>query len=81
MIPSALERYTDHVREITVEASTVRAALHAVCARWPALRPRLFDGASLWPYLVIFANETRADLDTQLRDGDRVDVLAAAVGG
>lgn len=81
MIPSALERYTEHVREFAVEAATVREALDAACVLWPALSVRLFDGTTLWPYLLVFVNDTRGNLDTRLSDGDCVDLVAAAVGG
>lgn len=73
-------------RRAVVEASTVREALDAAVARFPALRERLRDEhGSLREHLNVFANEDeirRLDGErTALQDGDVVHIIPAVSGG
>ncbi len=69
-------------RCIEVEAATVNDAIAELDARWPGLRDRLVDaGPTIRPHINVYVDKERAQLDTTLRQGSRVDVIAAISGG
>jgi molybdopterin converting factor small subunit len=69
-------------RSVDVEAGTVADAIAELDARWPGLRDRLVEaGPALRPHINVYVDKERAQLDTELRDGSRVDVIAAISGG
>jgi len=81
-VPEALRRYSGGVAEVAVEGSTVAEALGALFDGHPGLRPRVLDGrGGVFPYLRLFVNRAPATLETALRAGDAVEILAAADGG
>jgi molybdopterin synthase sulfur carrier subunit len=71
-------------RRLDVDAPTVGEAIAALDARWPGLQDRLCeggDGATLRPHIRVFVDGERAELDTPLGTGARLDVIAAISGG
>jgi sulfur-carrier protein len=68
-------------RRVEVEAPTVDAALDELEARWPGLRDRLCDGNDVRRHIHVYVDGERAQLDTPLEAGSRVDVIAAISGG
>ncbi len=69
--------------EIKVTGETVRACIDAVEALHPGFAAHVIgpDGAP-HSFLKVFLNEEQlADLSAAVRDGDRIDVLAAVGGG
>jgi len=69
-------------RSVEVEAATVEDAIAALDARWPGLRDRLVEaGPAIRPHINVYVDKERAQLDTALREGSRVDVIAAISGG
>jgi sulfur-carrier protein len=71
-------------RRLDVEAASVGEAIERLDARWPGLRDRLCepDGdRKLRPHIRVFVDGERAELDTSLASGARLDVIAAISGG
>ena len=76
-------------RQLDVEAASVGEALAQLDARWPGLRDRVCEsagagedgGTALRPHIRVFVDGERAELDTPLAPGARLDVIAAISGG
>jgi sulfur-carrier protein len=69
-------------RRLEVDAATVGEAIDQLDARWPGLRDRLCEpGPALRRHINVYVNRERAELDTPLAPGSRVDVIAAISGG
>jgi molybdopterin converting factor small subunit len=69
-------------RRIEVDAATVDDAIDRLEERWPGLRDRLCEpGPLLRSHIHVYVDRNRADLDTRLEGGSRVDVVAAISGG
>jgi sulfur-carrier protein len=86
-LPATLPPLFDGLpRQLDVEAASVGEALAQLDARWPGLRDRVCEpggagGAALRPHIRAFVDGERAELDTPLADGARLDVIAAISGG
>jgi molybdopterin converting factor small subunit len=73
-------------RQLDVEAASVEEAIAQLDMRWPGLRERVCepggaDGVALRPHIRVFVDGERAELDTPLAAGARLDVIAAISGG
>jgi molybdopterin synthase sulfur carrier subunit len=69
-------------RRIELDSATVDDAISALDERWPGLRDRLCEpGPALRRHIHVYVDGDRAGLDTPLRSGSRVDVVAAISGG
>jgi sulfur-carrier protein len=74
--------FVDLPRHLTVEAGTVAEAIQRLEERWPGLRDRLCEpGPTLRRHINVYVDRERADLETALGEGSRVDVIAAISGG
>ena len=84
--PAAMKYYTEDQSEIRVSASTVREAVEAVAERYPQLRFHVFDAdGNLRRHFNVFVNGEHIrelnGMDTQLRDDDKIILMASAAGG
>ncbi|CAB4821073.1 MAG: molybdopterin synthase sulfur carrier subunit [Actinobacteria bacterium] len=85
-VPTQLRQLTAGTGEITVEASTVGEALHALEASYPGFGERIFDEAGA---LRRFVNVFLADEDvrfleglaTPVADGVTISIVPAVAGG
>jgi molybdopterin converting factor small subunit len=69
-------------RRVEIEAASVDEAIATLDQRWPGLRDRLCQsGPALRPHINVYVDHKRAELDTPLEAGSRVDVIAAISGG
>ena len=74
--------FTDLPRRVEVDAETVDEAIAQLDERWPGLRDRLCaEGPSIRPHIHVYVDRERAELDTALAAGSRIDVIAAISGG
>ena len=85
-LPGMLARYAGGAREIAAAGATVRDALADAARRHPDLAPRLVDASgALHPYFHLFRNgkqlEGAGAMAAALKDGDTLEVFAAASGG
>jgi sulfur-carrier protein len=86
LVPGTLREYAAGSTELTVSASSVRAALDEIEKVHPALYRRLCDETGkVRPHLGVFVNTThvrdRNGVDTPLAHGDVVTILPAVSGG
>lgn len=85
-VPTQLRQLTAGAGEITVEATTVGEALHALEASYPGFGERIFDESGA---LRRFVNVFLADedvrflegLDTPVADGVTISIVPAVAGG
>ena len=69
-------------RRLDIDASTVAGAIDDLEAQWPGFRDRLCQpGPVLRPHINVYVDRERAQLDTPLTAGSRIDVIAAISGG
>jgi molybdopterin converting factor small subunit len=84
-LPSTLTAlFGDLPRRVEVDAGTVADAITRLDERWPGLRDRLCENGSvhaLRKHIHVYVDRERAELDTVLAVGSRVDVIAAISGG
>jgi sulfur-carrier protein len=74
--------FPDLPRKLSVDARSVDDAISELEDRWPGVRDRLCEpGPTLRMHIHVYVDRTRASLDTPLRPGSRVDVVAAISGG
>ena len=67
------------------EAATVRTALRALSSRYPALQDALWHGDELGEHIEVLVNDAvlgiSHTLDSRLRPGDTISLLAQFMGG
>ena len=78
--------YVDNQVEIDVRGSSVAELIENVLVRYPALKPHLFDSTGgLRRHFNIFVNGIHLrdlnGMDTPLKDGDKIILMASAAGG
>lgn len=81
-----MKYYADNNSEIDVPASTVREAVEAVAERYPKLRPHVFDSeGKIRRHFNVFVNGVHVrdlnGVDTVLKEGDKVILMASSAGG
>ena len=82
-LPTTLPPLFDGLpRRLDIDAATVAEVIERLDERWPGLRDRLCEpGPALRPHINVYVDRERAELDTPLEAGSRVDVIAAISGG
>ena len=69
-------------RRLDLEAASVGEVLEQLDERWPGLRDRLCEpGPELRRHIHVYVDRERAQLDTAVGEGSRVDVITAISGG
>lgn len=86
LIPTPLRRLTDDMKDVQLQGDTVNEVIKNLEKRFPGLRERLFDKQGrVKPFLRVYVNGEDVhflqDGDTQVRDGDEVALVPAAMGG
>jgi adenylyltransferase/sulfurtransferase len=94
LVPTALRSFTDRQGEVKVEGATVGAAVAALAAAHPAIKPHLFqEDGGLRSFINVFAQSSAAGgdpdtnikklqgLDTPLADGSVIMLVPAIAGG
>ncbi len=84
--PALMKFYVDNQTEFEMNGSSVAEVVDNVITRYPALKPHLFDSTGvLRRHFNIFVNGVHLrDLDgmeTELKDEDKVILMASAAGG
>ena len=84
--PALMKYYVDNQSEFSVDGSTVAEVLDNILLRYPTLKTHLFDSnGNLRRHFNIFVNgihlrELRG-LETNLKEDDKVILMASAAGG
>jgi len=84
--PALMKYYVDNQSELIVPGSTVSELIENLLARYPSLKPHLFDSeGNLRRYFNVFVNGTHIrelnGVSTSLCEADRVILMASAAGG
>ena len=73
-IPTPLRVYTDNQAQVSVAGETVGAALNDLTAKYPDLRPHLYEGEKLRNFVNVFLD----DEDVRFLDGLETEIDSAA---
>lgn len=84
--PALMKFYVDNQSEFPVEGATVAELLANVVARYPALKPHMFESnGNLRRHFNVFVNEEHIrelnGLETTLNEDDKVILMVSAAGG
>jgi molybdopterin converting factor small subunit len=84
--PALMKFYVDNQTEFEVNGVTVAEVIENILARYPALKPHLYDAnGELRRHFNIFVNGVHLrelnGLATELQTGDKVILMASAAGG
>ncbi len=84
--PALMKYYVDNQSELSVNGSTIAELLDNVLARYPALRPHLYDTeGNLRRHINIFVNGVQLrelnGMDTVLKEADKIILMISAAGG
>ena len=84
-IPTALRPLTGGLDEVSTDAGSVQNIIVNLDATYPGLKERLCDDKGVRRSVNIFANEEDIrfldNLETELKDGESLDILPAIAGG
>jgi molybdopterin synthase sulfur carrier subunit len=81
-LPQQLRDLTDGVRQIEIEAETLRQAIDALEKRFPGVQGRLCDDSGLLPGLQVSVdNLSTRKLSTKLQSSSEIHFLPAIGGG
>lgn len=84
--PALMKFYVDNQTELSASGSTIAELLEDILARYPALQSHLFDAkGELRRHFNIFVNGVHLrelnGLETNLKEDDKVILMASAAGG
>lgn len=85
-IPASLQKFTDNLPEIEVDATHIAEALRALLEKYPALKEKICsENGSLRKFINLYVNESDIrfleNLDTPLENTDVVAIISAIAGG
>ncbi|MCC7146156.1 MAG: MoaD/ThiS family protein [Phycisphaeraceae bacterium] len=86
LIPNALRSQAGNLSSVSVQATSIRDALDALCTQFPELKARLFkDGQQLNRFVNVYLNDEDIrflkHLDTEIHGGDEISIVPAIAGG
>ena len=84
--PALMKYYVDNQNEFFVDGSTVAEVLDNILVRYPTLKTHLFDSSgNLRRHFNIFVNGVHlrdlSGMETDLKEDDKVILMASAAGG
>jgi molybdopterin converting factor small subunit len=84
--PALMKYYIENRDEVLVDGSTVNELISNVLAKYPALKPHLFDAnGELRRHFNVFVNGVHIrelnGMDTPVKEDDKVILMASAAGG
>lgn len=84
-IPTPLRTLTGGHDEVTAQGSTVRAVIEDLEKSYPGMKDRLCDEKGVRRFVNIYANDEDIrfleNLDTELKEGDSMQIVPAIAGG
>lgn len=85
-IPNAYRSYTGLATDVLLVGETVDEVFADLLRQYPTLRPHLFNpNGKLRPYINLFVNgeniKTLQGMETKLKDGDSLRMVASIAGG
>lgn len=84
-LPTILRPYAKDQRRVTGEGQTLSVLIEDLDAQFPGLKDRLVEDGDIRRYVNIYINSEDvrflSGIDSQLTDGDEIDILPAVAGG
>ncbi|NMO18924.1 MoaD family protein [Pyxidicoccus fallax] len=85
-IPTTMRSFTSNQSEVKATGATVREVLKDLDTRYPGIGSRLFDErGAVRRYVNVFLNEEDirglGELDTPVKEADRITLIPAMAGG
>jgi molybdopterin converting factor small subunit len=84
-IPTPLRVYTGNQAQVDVQGSTIGAVLDDLTAKYPELRPHLFNDKELRNFVNVFVGEEDIrfldGLDTEIEETDSLRIIPSIAGG
>ena len=85
-MPSALRQFADNQDELDSDGKNVEEVLADLCSRFPELKQNLYEEeGSIRNFINIYVNDEDiryADgMQTELKDGDRIQIVPSIAGG
>ena len=85
-MPSALRQFADNLDELSSEGKKVEEVLVELCQRFPELKQNLYeDEGSIRNFINIYVNDEDIrygeGIQTQLKDGDSIQIVPSIAGG
>ena len=85
-IPSALQRFVDNKGAVEVPAGNVKDAIDSLIGQYGDLKEHLFDDeGKVRSFVNIYLNDEdiryEKNLDTQVKDGDVIQIVPSIAGG
>jgi molybdopterin converting factor small subunit len=84
-IPTPMREQAGGKADVEVTGTTVQAALDDLVRQYPGLKPKLYDGGKLRPYINVFVDDEDIryldEMSTPVTDGVTVALIPAVAGG
>lgn len=85
-IPSALQRFVDNQESVEVPEGSVKGAIDSLLGQYGGLKEHLFDDqGKVRSFVNIYLNDEdiryEKNLDTQVKDGDVIQIVPSIAGG
>ncbi|MDP6558905.1 MAG: MoaD/ThiS family protein [Candidatus Binatia bacterium] len=85
-VPTPLRKFTQGVDEVDVQGSTVKALVEDMESRYPGIKERICDeSGKIRRFVNVYVNgddiRFLQNLETAIKDGDRISIVPAIAGG
>jgi|WetSurMetagenome_2_1015567.scaffolds.fasta_scaffold649527_1 molybdopterin converting factor small subunit len=84
-LPPSIQYLADNIKTLEVEGNTIRECLHSLVNQYPQLKADIFTRSNkLHKGLSIYKNGGKTDvmdLDTAIKEGDKLYILNVIFGG
>jgi molybdopterin synthase sulfur carrier subunit len=85
-VPTPLRKFTQGVDEVDVQGSTVKALVEDMESKYPGIKERICDeSGKIRRFVNVYVNgddiRFLQNLETTLKDGDRISIVPAIAGG
>lgn len=84
-LPTILRPYVNDQRRVQVEGATLGSLIDNLDAAYPGIKNRIVEDGGIRRYVNVYINSEDVrflnGVDSQLADGDEIDILPAVAGG
>ena len=84
-LPTILRPYAQDQRRVNGTGQTIGALIDDLDAKYPGLKDRIVEDGDIRRYVNVYINSEDVrflnGIDSQLTDGDEIDILPAVAGG
>lgn len=84
-LPTILRPYVNDQRRVQIEGATLGSLIDNLDAAYPGIKNRIVEDGGIRRYVNVYINSEDVrflnGVDSQLADGDEIDILPAVAGG